>query len=209
MSLTVAIVEDDAAFAAVLVELLRQDPQCRCLAVCPSAEDALATLPALAPRAVLMDIQLPGASGIECVRQLKRDLPETDILMLTVFDDPERIYQALAAGASGYLLKHAPRDEVLAALHDVRAGGVPMSMPIARKVIAAFRHFGPPLAPQPALSRREEEILEGLARGLRYKEIGAQLGVAYDTIRTHISRIYKKLHVHTAREAIERHRSQA
>jgi len=202
MPILVAIVEDDPSFAEGIRVLLGQHDEFRCVAVCPSAEAALAALPALRPQVALMDIQLPQASGIECVRQLKQLLPETQILMLTVFDDYSRIYQALVAGASGYLLKRAQPAELLAAIRELHAGGSPMTTAIARKVVAGFRQLA--LAPngQEGLSPRESEVLAALARGSRYKDVAELLGLSYDTVRTHVRNIYKKLQVHSRAEAI-------
>ena len=169
----------------------------------PDGESALAQLPALRPDVVLMDIRLPGLSGIECVRRLKAVLPGVQIVMLTVFEDEERVFDALAAGATGYLVKRTPPAEILAAIAEVRRGGSPMSSAIARKVVQAFQHSRRS-APGGALelSPREQEILTLLARGLRYKEVADQLGIALDTVRSHIRRIYEKLHVTSRTEAV-------
>lgn len=202
MPILVAIVEDDPSFAEGVRVLLSQHDEFRCVAVCPSAEAALASLPALRPQVVLMDIQLPHASGIECVRQLKELLPDTQVLMLTVFDDYSKVYQALVAGASGYLLKSAQPDELLAAIRELHAGGSPMSTAIARKVVAGFRQLALPPNGQEGLSPRESEVLGALARGSRYKEVAELLGLSYDTVRTHVRNIYKKLQVHSRAEAV-------
>lgn len=201
MRLSVAIVEDDSAFAEGVRELLDQSPGFRCAAVCRTAEDALTTLPTLHPRVALVDIHLPALSGIECVRRLKLLLPATELMMLTVVDDPGRIYQSLVAGATGYLLKGAPPQELLTAIRSLSDGGSPMSPAIARKVVAAFRHVPPAEGAADALSPREHEVLVALAGGCRYKEIASQLGISYDTVRTHVQHIYKKLHVHSRRSA--------
>lgn len=198
----VAIVEDDAAFARTIRELLDGSGDFQCAAICPTAENALEVLPRLGPKAVLMDIGLPGASGVSCVRDLKRLLPATEIMMFTVFEDAERIYRSLAAGASGYLLKRSTGPEVLDALRELLAGGSPMSGAIARKVVLAFRPTGAPSPETSTLTPRELEVLNGLAAGRGYKNVAAQLGLSSDTIRTHVQRIYKKLHVHSCVEAV-------
>lgn len=202
MSISVAIVEDDARFAADVKRVLDRSEDCACVAVCPSAEVAIKDLPALRPQVVLMDIHLPGASGVECVRQLKEQLPGTEIAMLTVFEDYDRISQSIFAGASGYLLKGTPPDELMKAIREVHLGGSPMSGAIARKVLTAFRRLNPAHAEAAALSSRETEVLCALARGCRYKEAAAELGITYDTVRTHVRNIYEKLHVHTRAQAV-------
>jgi DNA-binding NarL/FixJ family response regulator len=199
----VGVVEDDAGARQSLAYLIGGTPGFACVCVCADGESALAQLPALRPDVVLMDIHLPGLSGIECVRRLKAVLPEVQIVMLTVFEDEERVFDALAAGATGYLVKRTPPAEILAAIAEVRRGGSPMSSAIARKVVQAFQHSRRS-APGGALelSPREQEILTLLARGLRYKEVADQLGIALDTVRSHIRRIYEKLHVTSRTEAV-------
>lgn len=204
MPVTVAIVEDNTGFAEGIRLLLDQSGEFTCAAVCPSAEQALATLPALKPEIVLMDIELPGASGTDCVRDLTQLLPDTAIMMLTVVEDYERIYQSLKAGATGYLLKRSTGADVLAALRELRAGGSPMSGAIARKVIAAFRDFAPSPDGVDTLSLREREVLEALATGCGYKGAAVRLGVSYGTVHTHANRIYKKLHVHSRAAAVRK-----
>ena len=151
---------------------------------------------------VLMDIQLPGVSGIECIRRLKADLPEVRILMLTVFEDHERIFQSLKAGASGYLLKTTPPAKLIEAIQDTFRGGAPMSAPIARQVVDWFHRLDVVDPKLETLSRREEEILGLLAKGLLYKEIADQLGLGVGSVRTYIRRIYDKLHVRSRTEAV-------
>jgi len=149
-----------------------------------------------------MDIELPGASGTVCVQQLQELLPDAAIMMLTVFEDYERIYQALKAGALGYLLKRSAGAEILAAIRELRAGGSPMSGAIARKVVAAFRTFAPPTGETEVLSSREREVLMALAAGRGYKGAAEQLGLSHGTIRSHANHIYKKLQVHSREEAV-------
>ena len=204
---SIAIVEDDAGMRGSLVEILTSDPQFACVGAFPSGEDALAELPALRPQVVLMDINLTGISGVECVPLLANLLPDAHIIMITVYDDTDVIFQSLAAGASGYLLKPVRRKQLLDAIHDVLRGGAPMSSTIARCVVQAFRK---PIAPKPGgdeidqLSPREREILELLAKGLLLKEIADHLSSSHATIQTHIGRIYKKLHVHSRAQAVAR-----
>jgi DNA-binding NarL/FixJ family response regulator len=152
-----------------------------------------------------MDINMSGMDGIECTRKLKEAVPTTQILMLTVYEDTERIFNALAAGASGYLLKRVPPPKLLEAVSEVHAGGSPMSGPIARKVVQSFRHGSLPARESDALSERELQVLECLAKGHAYKQIGDELGVSLDTTRTYVRRIYEKLHVHTRTDAVVRY----
>lgn len=198
----VALVEDNDAYRQTLARLLSRAPDCECVGQFATAEAALAELPALRPDVVLMDIHLPGMDGVECVRRLKEQLPATQVVMLTAHEDTDNIFNALAAGATGYLLKRTTRDELLAALREVMAGGSPMTAHIARKVVQSFQRK--PAAPEPAanLSPREQEVLDLLARGLIYKEIADRLGVSYETVHTYIRRIYEKLQVRTRTEAV-------
>src|SRR6185503_210053 len=163
-----------------------------CVAVCASAEEAREIIPGHQPDIVLMDIQLPGGSGISCLRHLKQATPATEIMMLTVFEDHERIFQSLAAGATGYLLKKTPPDKILEAIRELRAGGAPMSGQIARQVVAALQR---PLSATPntaRLSPIEKRILQLLARGHLYKEVADELQIKISTVRTHVWHIYKK-----------------
>src|SRR5262249_1355912 len=193
VSINVSIVEDDGPAREILCEWIGGAKEFHCLGLYGNAESALAKLPAEKPAVVLMDINLPGMSGIECVRRLKPLLPETQFVMLTVYEDADHIFNALAAGASGYLLKQTPRDELLTALKDVHAGGSPMTSNIARKVVQSFHPGGSEPADDAAnLSPREREVLELLARGYLYKEISHSLGVGVPTGDTYIRRIYLK-----------------
>ena len=206
---TVSIVEDDAKLRANIAEYLQGTRKFRCVSGHPSAEDAIANLPGESPQIVLMDINLGAISGIECVRRLKPLIPKSQFVMLTVFEDTEKIFDALAAGASGYLLKRQPPVKLLEALNEVLAGGAPMSAPIARKVVASFQGK---VASQPEsiirLSTRENEVLECLAKGYPYKQIAGHLGISIDTIRTYIRRIYEKLHVQSRTEAVAKYLKQ-
>ena len=202
VSIAVSIIEDDAPARAILADWIRRAQGFRCVGVHGSGESALATLPAEKPTVVLMDINLPGMSGIECVRRLKPLLPDTQFVMLTVYEDAEHIFNALAAGASGYLLKRMPRAELLAALKDVHAGGSPMTSNIARKVVQSFRRTDVQSTDAENLSPREREVLELLARGYLYKEIAESIQISVPTVNTYIRRIYEKLHVRSRSQAV-------
>jgi DNA-binding NarL/FixJ family response regulator len=171
-----------------------------------SGEEAVAALPKLRPQVVIMDVNLPGMDGVACVRALAGKLPDSQILMLTVRQDTDVIFNALAAGASGYLLKPARAAELLAAVRDVSAGGAPMSGFIARQVVQSFQARPAPSAASENLSAREVEVLELLSAGFAYKEIADRLGIAYGTVHTHVARIYKKLHVQSRGQAVARYR---
>jgi DNA-binding NarL/FixJ family response regulator len=199
----VSIVEDDAPARGIMGDWIQRAPGFRCVGKHASAEAALAALPAEKPAVVLMDINLPGLSGIECVRRLKPLLPDTQFVMLTVYEDPEHIFNALAVGACGYLLKRLSRAELLEALHDVHAGGSPMSSNIARKVVQSFqRPTHQPCSEAMELSSREREVLELLACGYLYKEIADLLQISGPTVNTYIRRIYEKLHVRSRSQAV-------
>ena len=204
MLTSVAIVEDDPKAREILVDWVNRATGLRCVSNHGSAEDALATMPAGLPQVVLMDINLPGMNGVECVRRLKPLLPEAQFVMLTVYEDSDHIFQALQAGATGYLLKRTSRADLIAAIRDVRAGGSPMTTNIARKVVKAFHQVVSPEAAVASLSARENEVLQLLAQGYLYKEIADTLNVAGPTVNTYIRRIYEKLHVRSRSEAIAR-----
>ena len=204
MNITVSIVEDDAPARGILTEWIRGAEGFQFGTAYEHAEAALAGLPAAPPAVVLMDINMPGMSGIECVRRLKPQMPATQFVMLTVYEDADHIFKALASGASGYLLKRTPRAELLAALQDVSAGGSPMSSNIARKIVQSFQRFNTSVSEPDHLSPREREVLELLARGLLYKEISEALHISVPTVNTHIRRIYEKLHVRSRSQAIAR-----
>ena len=206
MSISVSIVEDDAQARQILADWIRRADGFRCVSEHGSAESALATLPAEKPEVVLMDINLPGLNGIECVRQLKPLLPGTQFLMLTVYEDADHIFNALMVGATGYLLKQTPRHELLAALKQVHSGGSPMTSNIARKVVQSFqRQTQAADADSVELSPREAEVLELLARGYLYKEIAEALAISLPTVNTYIRRIYEKLHVRSRAQAVAKY----
>jgi DNA-binding NarL/FixJ family response regulator len=207
----VALVEDDARIRASLISLFELADGYRCVNAFGSAEDALAGSAADIADVVLMDINLPGRSGIECVSELKRRNPALLLVMLTVYEDADKIFAALRAGASGYLLKRTPPAELLEAIRDVVEGGSPMSSLVARKVVASFqeaarpRSASPVASPMPSLTPREREILDALSKGLLYKEIADRLGIGATTVRTHLRNIYDKLQVQTRTEAVVRY----
>jgi DNA-binding NarL/FixJ family response regulator len=171
------------------------------VAACPTGEAALDKLPALKPQVVLMDLNLPQMSGIDCIRRLKELLPATQIIVLTVYEDSEHIFRALKAGACGYLLKRSDPDEVLDAVKDAREGGAPMSSQIARRVVLSF-HEPSPAAETTSLTERETEILSLLSKGFANKEIADKMQISVPTVRTHLRHIYEKLHVRSRTEAI-------
>lgn len=204
----VALVEDDSRIRASLISLFELAEGYRCVNAFASSEEALAGAVADIADVVLMDINLPGRSGIECVAELKRRNPALLVIMLTVYEDADKIFAALRAGASGYLLKRTPPAELLEAIRDVTTGGSPMSSLIARKVVASFQDAGsarPAAVPLPSLTPREREILDALAKGLLYKEIAERLGIGATTVRTHLRSIYDKLQVQTRTEAVVRY----
>jgi RNA polymerase sigma factor (sigma-70 family) len=200
--ITVSIVEDNDKLRGTLARLLDRSDGFRCLSHYASAEDALKDLPQVRPNVVLMDINLPGMNGVECVRKLKPLIPETQIMMLTVYEDTENIFNALAAGAGGYLLKRTSSKELLEAIQDVQRGGSPMTMHIARKVVQSFQKTAASALATENLSDREQQVLDLLSQGLIYKEIAEKLGISYETVHTYIRRIYEKLQVRTRTEAV-------
>jgi DNA-binding NarL/FixJ family response regulator len=202
MPINVSIVEDSDKFRETLARVLNRAEGFRCISHYPNAEDALKALPQDKPNVVLMDINLPGMNGVECVRQLKQAVPEIQVMMLTVYEDTENIFNALAAGASGYMLKRTPRDELLDAIREVHRGGSPMTTHIARKVVQSFQKAAPAASPTGTLSPREQEVLDCLAQGFLYKEIAEKLSISYETVHTYIRRIYEKLQVRTRTEAV-------
>ncbi len=204
MSIRVAIVEDDRRVRENLALLIGAAPGFSCVASCASAEEAWQRLPAAAPEVVLMDIHLPGKSGIACVARLKLLLPQTQVIMLTIAEDGEQVFDSMKAGATGYLVKHVSPQEILDAVADVHAGGAPMSSHIARKVVTAFRESATAQNPEVGLSPREEEVLRLLAKGHRSKEIADELGVGIGTVNTYVRHIYEKLHVRSRAEAVAR-----
>jgi DNA-binding NarL/FixJ family response regulator len=203
MPIRVSIVEDDTALRRTMADVLRQAEDCAFVGAYGSAEEALREIPQDPPQVLLMDIDLPGMNGVECVRQLADLAPQTQILMLTVFKDAPSIFNALSAGAVGYLVKPVRSAQLVEAIHDVYGGGAPMTSSIARKVVQTFQRAAPPVVPDAEhLSPREQEVLDLLAQGYLYKEIAERTGSSYATIRTHIERIYQKLHVHSRAQAV-------
>ncbi|HEV2456026.1 MAG TPA: response regulator transcription factor [Verrucomicrobiae bacterium] len=201
MPTSVSIVEDNEKLRGTLARVLNRAEGFRCVSQHPDAEEALKELPAVKPDVVLMDINLPGMNGVECVRQLKKAAPEIQIIMLTVYEDTENIFDALAAGASGYLLKRTTSAELVSAIRDVLRGGSPMTAHIARKVVQSFQKSAP-AQPAENLSEREQQVLDLLSQGLMYKEIAEKLQISYETVHTYIRRIYEKLRVRTRTEAV-------
>jgi DNA-binding NarL/FixJ family response regulator len=202
MLIQVAIVEDDAEIRANLIHQIERSTFCRLLANFSNGEAALAELPALKPNVVLMDINLPGVDGIECVRRLKTKMPQTQFIMLTVYEDANRLFKSLIAGASGYLLKRTPPAKLLAAIKEVQEGGSPMTPQIARRVVQHFAQMTAPSSDLEKLTPREEDVLDQLAKGFRYKEITDNLGISIGTLRSYIRNVYEKLRVHSRTEAV-------
>jgi len=201
--ITVAIVEDDAEIREMLSRVVRRSPQLNFIGGFSNGEAAAADLPKLAPQVVVMDLQLPGMSGIDCIRILKKDMPGTQVLVFTVFGDSDQVFRALEAGASGYLLKRTGRREIVEAIEQVWSGGAPMSGEIARKVVDSFRRGQ--RSPDPSreqLTPREEEVLILLAKGYATKEIADLLSLSADTVRFHLKHVYEKLHVRSRTEAL-------
>jgi DNA-binding NarL/FixJ family response regulator len=185
-----------------LARVLNRSEGFKCVSHYGDAESALQSLPKDSPEVVLMDINLPGINGVECVRQLKQTAPQIQAVMLTVYEDTENIFNALAAGASGYMLKRTKTPELLQAIRDVQKGGSPMTAHIARKVVQSFQKSGPSTQSTENLSQREQEVLDFLSQGFLYKEIAEKLGISYETVHTYIRRIYEKLQVRTRTEAV-------
>jgi len=218
-TIKVAVVEDDARLRRTFVDVLESSAEFRCVGAFATGAEAVDGIPALAPDVVIMDVNLPDTTGVECVKALAPRLPTTQILMVTVYQDPDTTFQALAAGAHGYLVKPVLPERLLEAIREIRAGGVPMSRTIARKVIETFRSrevaeaAGTSAARPPAaspdeetLTAREQQVLELLVEGFSYKEIAQQLGISSSTVGTYVQRIYEKLHVSSRREIMARRR---
>lgn len=206
MPITVSIVEDNDKLRGTLAKMIGRAEGFKFVSDYGSAEAALEDLPKAKPEVVLMDINLPGINGVECVRRLKAVLPQIQVMMLTVYEDTENIFNALAAGASGYMLKRTPTKELLDAIREVHRGGSPMTTHIARLVVQSFQKSAAP-APAAAaelavLSEREQQVLDLLSQGLIYKEIAEKLQISYETVHTYIRRIYEKLQVRTRTEAV-------
>jgi DNA-binding NarL/FixJ family response regulator len=203
---TVAVVEDDRRLREKLLQILENLSDIECIASCASGEEALKIIPQKAPAVVLMDIKLPGMSGIQCVSELKKTMPQLQIIMVTIYEDSESIFRALKAGASGYLVKSGPPEQLIQAIRDVFAGGSPMSSHIARKVVQHFHSIGPAKEEANNLTPREQQVLTLLASGYIYKEIGDKLTIGAETVRTHVKSICHKMHVRSRLEAVARHK---
>jgi DNA-binding NarL/FixJ family response regulator len=209
MKKSVVIVEDNQGLREQLLQILESVPDIKCLGAFVSGEQALPKILEKKPDVVLMDIKLPGMSGIQCVAQIKKAAPDIQIIMVTVYEDSERIFRALKAGASGYLIKSSPPDQLIEAIRDAYKGGAPMSSPIARKVVQHFHLLGPSVREADNLSPREREVLDLLAQGFIYKEIGSKLNIGAETVRTYVKNICQKMHVRSRLEAVAKHRSES
>lgn len=196
------VIEDDTSVRELLAAWLQEANGFACVGAFADAESAIAGAPEKEPHVALVDINLPGLSGIECVRHLKPRLPNTQFVMLTVYEDSNHIFDALAAGATGYLLKRTPRNALIAALREVHGGGSPMTSNIARKVVQSLQQAKPKPKSAEVLSKREGEVLMFLAQGYLYKEIADTIGISLPTVNTYIRRIYEKLHVHSRAQAV-------
>lgn len=201
MAIKVCIVEDNAGMRESFAQLLNQAPGVRCVHAYASGEEAVRDMVSRQPDVALVDIHLPGIDGIECVARLKTQMPKLQVLMLTRYEQSDLIFDSIRAGASGYLLKNTPPVELIQAVEQVHAGGAPMTMQIARKVIDHFRHIQKPSSEVEKLTPREQEVLGLLAKGYLYKEISDSLQISINTLRNHLRAIYEKLHVHSRTEA--------
>jgi DNA-binding NarL/FixJ family response regulator len=204
MSISLAIVEDLDEVREGLKQFISLNPEFKVLDTFKTAEEALYDLPRLKPDIVIMDINLPGINGIDCIREVKHKVPQTQFMMFTVYENDEKVFEALKAGASGYLLKNTGLVQLIEALQELHHGGSPMSANIARKLVTVFRQQGSDAVPVHSLSNRENEILQLLSKGLLYKEIADQLSISTSTVRQHIHKIYDKLHVQNRTEAINK-----
>ena len=202
MSIKVAIVEDDEGIRTSLANLIRRDATLRLAGEYSDAEAALHGIPLHPPQVVLMDINLPGINGVECVRQLKTTQPEIQFLMLTVYEDSDSLFNSLKAGASGYLLKRTASARLLEAIHDVNSGGSPMTPQLARRVVQFFARVPESNSAVARLTPGEREFLDQLANGYAYKEIAERMKISIDTVRSYVRTVYEKLHVHSRTEAV-------
>lgn len=204
MNIKLALVEDLSEVREALEQFISLDPEFTVCGSFENAEEALRRLPQLSPDIVIMDINLPGMSGIECIKKVKDKIPHAQFMMFTVYENDERVFEALKAGASGYLLKNTGLIQLVDAIRDLYNGGSPMSTNIARKLVTLFRDEHADAQATVGLSKRENEILHLLSKGLLYKEIADQLGISIGTVRQHIHNIYDKLHVQNRTEAINK-----
>src|SRR5271156_4447228 len=202
VQIKVAIVDDDEGIRTSLAALIRRAPALRLTGDYPDAESALKEIPNHPPDVVLMDINLPGIKGVECVRQLKTVLPKVQFLMLTVYEDSDSLFASLKAGASGYLLKRTASARLLEAIRDVHAGGAPMTPQLARRVVQFFTRPAEQSSPVSLLTAGEKEFLDQLANGYAYKEIADRMKISIDTVRSYVRTVYEKLHVHSRTEAV-------
>lgn len=201
----IVIVEDLEEVSEGLAEFIYQDQELQLMASYRTAEAAALEIPILKPDIAIMDINLPGMSGIDCIKQVKKSYPSVQFMMFTVYENNDQVFEALKSGASGYLLKKTPPTEIISAIKELYAGGSPMSSTIARKLVSLFQHEHQQHDKEIAvLTPREKEVLEQLAKGMLYKEIGDQLGISFNTVRQHIAKIYEKLHVQNRTEAINK-----
>ena len=198
----VAVVEDDPEIRDHLEHRIGNNPAFRLLGSYADAESALSELPQHRPDVVLMDINLPVTDGVECVRQLKAKMPQVQFVMLTIYEDGNRLFKSLTAGASGYLLKRTPPQKLFEAIKEVHDGGAPMSPEMARRVVQHFQQTPEPASELQKLTPRERDVLEQLAKGFRYKEIEDNLRISTGTLRSYIASVYEKLHVHSRTEAV-------
>jgi DNA-binding NarL/FixJ family response regulator len=202
MSIKVSIVEDNPGTRESLSKMLQCTPEIVFLQAYPNGEAALRGLSTAVPDVILMDIRLPGMSGIECVARVKEKLPNVAILMLTTYEESDLIFESLRAGAIGYLLKNMPAAELMNAVIQARTGGSPLSMRIARKIVNHFQQKESPVPALSELTQREQEILSLLSKGFLYKEIADQLHISLNTVRVHLQNVYEKLHVHSRTQAV-------
>ena len=202
---TVAVIEDNNTMRSVLVDLINSVPGYNCVCACSSSTEALSVLPKHHPEVALMDIHLPDESGIACTARLTQKMPALQVIMVTVYKDSERIFQALKAGATGYLIKSSPPEQILAAIRDVYSGSAPLSGPIALKVVEHFHKIGPSPKEAENLSPRERQVLDLLSKGFTYKEIGTKLNIGAETVRSYVKTLCQKLHVRSRLEAIAKH----
>jgi DNA-binding NarL/FixJ family response regulator len=206
MKRTIIVVEDDQGLREQLVKILGTAPDLKCTGAYASAEEALPQIAKKSPDVILMDIKLPQMSGIECLSLIRKFAPEVHTIMVTVYEDSELIFQALRAGADGYLIKSSPPEQLLQAIRDIYSGGAPMSGPIAFKVVQLFHKMGPSPKEAENLSPRERQVLDLLAKGFTQKEIGLRLEIGAETVRSYVKKICQKLHVRSRIEAVARHR---
>ena len=204
MSISITIVEDLDEVREGLNKFLSLNPEFTVLDTFKTAEEAIYDLPSLKPDIVIMDINLPGLSGIDCIKEVKKKLPEAQFMMFTVYENDEKVFEALKAGATGYLLKNSGLLQLTEAIKELHNGGSPMSASIARKLVTVFYENERQLSDVENLSQRENEVLELLAKGLLYKEISDRLSISVSTVRQHIHKIYEKLHVQNRMEAINK-----